>query len=108
MAIIKYKIVSDSMMPLIPIGAEVLITKSHVALELKRFDIIVFEQEKKLTCHYVWHQNRVFDKGKTFTRCLKYNLADEPFDNDKIMGVVTNYKIGFFTKIKILIREKLA
>jgi signal peptidase I len=107
MAIIKYKIVSDSMTPLIPIGAEIFLEKIGEDRELKRFDIVVFEQNKQLTCHYIWHQNKNFDKGMTFTRSLKYNAEDDPFDQDKILGIVTNYKIGFFTKIKILIRDKI-
>lgn len=105
MAILKYRIVSDSMTPLIPIGAEVLLEKINQDRPLKKFDIIVFEQKNFLTCHYVWHQNTTFDKGMIITRSLKYNEADTPFERDKIVGLVSNYQISFFIKMKILLNE---
>jgi signal peptidase I len=108
MAELKYKVVSDSMTPLIPVGAELLLEKINPETDLKKFDIIVFVKENKLTCHYVWRVNAHFDEGNFITRSLKTNIEDTPFDGKKIVGRVVNFKIGFFKKIEILFKNRNA
>lgn len=97
----KYKIASDSMEPLIPVGAEILI-EAVKAEEIKRFDILLFEESSKLMCHYVWHVNKTFNKGEITTRNLSFGEKDLPFGFDKVRGRVVNFKLGFFTKCRIL------
>jgi len=75
---LHFKIVSDSMMPLIPIGAEIHIEKIAKQTEFKKFDILLFKQGERLVCHYFWHQNEVIDKGLITTRCLKEGRMDHP------------------------------
>lgn len=104
---VRYRIVSDSMTPLIPIGAEVLLKDYVEGMELKRFDILVFKQKDRFICHYFWHKNRLYDQGLIVTRCLKMGSKDRPFETKEIVGIVTNYKINFFQKFKILLLDYL-
>jgi signal peptidase I len=103
---LKFIVVSDSMTPLIPVGSELIIEKINDEHELKKFDILLFKQDGKLTCHYYWHQNKIYDPGTVTTRSLKDGSFDSPFDRKKILGVVKNFKIGFCLKFKILLRDK--
>lgn len=102
---LKYKIVSDSMSPLIPIGAEIEIRKLVDGEQLKKFDIILFKQDMRLVCHYFWHENKIFDKGMINTRCIKNLDEDHPFARTQVIGVVTNFKIGNWLKFKMIIRD---
>ncbi len=102
---LKYRVISDSMTPLIPVGAEVCIRKLKEHEELRRFDIILFKQGNRLVCHYYWHENKVFDKGLVNTRCIKNKKEDHPFPKNQIIGVVTNFQISSWLKIKIMFRD---
>lgn len=104
---LKYKIVSDSMSPLIPIGAEIEIRKLEDSEELKKFDIILFKQDARLVCHYFWHENDIFDKGLINTRCINSLDEDHPFARNQIIGIVTNFKISNWLKFKMMIRDLL-
>lgn len=104
---IKYKVISDSMIPLIPVGAEILITPVKDASILKRFDILVFKVEDKLICHYLWHVNKVFDQGKIVTRNLKDGGCDIPFEFNKVHGRVTNFRLSGWHKFKIALGDYL-
>ena len=101
---IKYRVVSDSMEPLIPIGSELQLEKVSL-LNLKRFDIVVFEDGNKYTCHYIWHINESVDLGAIITRNLKGDY-DEPFHVEKVLGKVVNFKIPFLLKVKLLFWTK--
>lgn len=101
----KYIVVSDSMTPLIPVGSELIIEKIEDNRELKKFDILLFKLDDKLICHYFWHQNKYYAPGIVTTRSLKDGSFDSPFDRKKMLGVVINFKIGFFLKFKILMRD---
>ena len=104
---LKFIVVSDSMTPLIPVGSELIIEKIEHGQEFKKFDILLFKFDKKLMCHYFWHQNAYYDPGVVTTRNLKDGSLDSPFSRDNIVGIVTNFKINFFTKFKILLRDKI-
>jgi signal peptidase I len=103
----KFKIVSDSMAPLIVIGDEIIIKKIDSNYKFKKFDIILYKQGEKLFCHYFWHQNKNFDQGFVITRSLKNGFKDYPFSHSNIIGLVQNFKIGLILKIKILMRDLL-
>lgn len=100
--VLKYKVASDSMEPLIPVGAELLFEPVEQA-DIRRFDILVFQGSKSLMCHYVWHVNKVYNKGDITTRNLVNGEMDAPFEFDKVKGRVTNFKIGYFLKCRILL-----
>lgn len=106
MNLLKYKVVSDSMTPLIPVGAELDLEKIDESVPLKKFDIVVFVQNNQLMCHYVWHVNETFDKGIIRTRGLKHNEEDEPFHRKLIVGKVKNYRIGTLQKLWILFKNR--
>lgn len=106
MSLLKYKVVSDSMTPLIPVGAELDLEKIDETTVLKKFDIIVFIQNNQLTCHYIWHVNETFEKGTIRTRGLKHNEEDLPFHRKMVVGKVKNFKLGFFTKLRILFKNR--
>lgn len=103
---IRCKIVSDSMLPLIPVGAEIFLRKINKDEKFKVFDILVFKQNERLICHLFWHQNQFFDKDMIITRNLKAQEYDHPFERRMILGVVTNYRMSLFLKLKFLIIDK--
>lgn len=105
---LKFKVVSDSMTPLIPIGAELDLEKISDVAELKKFDIVVFVQSNQLTCHYIWHINHHFDKGTIFTRALKDDKEDLPFEYKMIVGRVKNFRLSFFTRLFLLLKNRKA
>lgn len=93
------------MTPLIPVGAELLIKKVPADYTLKRFDILLFKQDDKLVCHYFWQQITVLEKPMIVTRNLESGEFDYPFERKMLLGIVTNYKIGFFLKMKIFFKR---
>ncbi len=105
MATFKYRVVSDSMTPLIPVGAELTLEKVAEDAPLKRFDIVVFANNNQFMCHYVWHINTHFDAGLITTRSLKTNEEDHPFDRKMLHGRVLNYKLSWPLKLKILLKN---
>lgn len=107
MANLKYKVVSDSMTPLIPIGADLELEKISSLSDLKRFDIVVFVQNNQLMCHFIWHINDHFDKGVVVTRALKDNKEDAPFHYKSIVGKVKNFRMNFLTRLRVLIRDRI-
>jgi hypothetical protein len=105
---IKYRVITDSMEPLIPVGSEIELRKFEDQDKIELFDILVFMNNGKLICHYFWHSNEVFDRGLIVTRCLKNKNLDEPFERKNILGIVINYKISFWMKLKIIIGDKFS
>lgn len=93
------------MEPLIPINAELIVKKLNEHDILKKFDILLFKQDENLICHFLWHQNIVFDEGSIITKSLKNSKEDLPFKRKQIIGVVTNYKINLRLKLKVYLRE---
>jgi hypothetical protein len=93
------------MTPLIPVDAELLLESVDLK-ELKRFDIIVFQEGESLMCHYVWHINNFFDQGNIITRNLKNGIYDIPFSIEKVKGRVENYKISKLLRCAILVGLK--
>jgi hypothetical protein len=96
------------MEPLIRVGSEIELRKIGDQEKFQLFDILVFMNNGRLICHYYWHSNEVFDRGLIVTRCLKNKNRDEPFERKNILGIVVNYKISFWMKLKILISDKFS
>jgi signal peptidase I len=103
---LRCQIVSGSMEPLIQVGD--FITVKPVT-DLRRFDIVVFRQNRILICHYIWHKNRITDgRGEVFvTRPLVSIRADLPIHEQDILGLVENYKIPLRLKIGIIVKSLL-
>lgn len=97
----KYRVVSGSMEPVIPVGTELFLEPVSFG-DLKKFDIIVFNDSGKYTCHYIWHINKNIDQGMIITRNLDGYRFDDPFSFEKVVGRVTNIKLPFWIKLKLL------
>ena len=54
-SIFKGTVVTGSMVPVIKVGESVVVEVK--ANNLKRFDIIVFVENQKLICHFLWQMN---------------------------------------------------
>lgn len=98
---IKFKVVSESMNPVIRIGDE-LITKK-ITGDLNTFDIILFKRHNKLVVHYVWRNQKNFNNTVTTRSLQNIYLDEEPVSYSDIMGKVSNYKLSIFKKIKIIL-----
>lgn len=94
------QIVSGSMLPLIKIDEQLDLVR--LPTELKVFDIIVFYDNEKLVCHFVWKDQRDFNKS-VITRSLREPYKNEtPRDYNNIIGWVPSKKVPFKTKAKII------
>lgn len=99
LALFKSKVISDSMVPIIKIGDDVVIDVGNK--DIKRFDIIVFYHDGKLICHYLWRMNKIVKPILLQTRNMSGKL-DYPVTLDDYLGKVMNYKLSLWQKLKIL------
>lgn len=102
---IKGKIVSDSMTPLLAVGTE--ITIEVQAKDLKRFDIIVFYNDDKLICHFLWNLNRRIKPIFLQTRNLKNLGQDLPVSYDLYVGKVISHKLRIRDIFRIMVNDLL-
>ena len=94
------KIVSPSMDPLIRVNDTVTIEPVADVTSLRRFDLLVFELQGRLTCHFLWHRT-----GSQFlTRNLRdvYN-NDLPISTRAILGRVVDRRIPVAKRLAIVI-----
>lgn len=97
-------IVSDSMEPLIKVGDTITVNVGN--RELERFDVVVFWDEGKLVCHYVWTMNRIVPIDLLQTRSLKYHKGkDVPIGPSDYLGKVVSHRLRVREKFLILWRE---
>ena len=95
-----FKVVSDSMSPLIKINDTLNITDQ--LMNYNTFDIIIFKRSTKLVVHYIW-RNQIEFNQTVITRSLKNIYYDEePVKKNEIVGLVTNFKIRPLLKFKLL------
>lgn len=99
---LKLTVISDSMVPLIPVGGEIVI--KPICGELLPFEIVVFWDGTKLVSHYIWKKSIFGSSGKIIwlTRSLKnpeYN--DLPVEEEHILGVVSNFRVTISQKITV-------
>lgn len=95
----KGRIVSGSMVPVINIGEEIVVEVK--ARDLKRFDIVVFLDEGKLICHYLWTINRLVEPRLMQTRNT-YGHKDFPIREEDYIGRVISHRLSFWRKLKII------
>ena len=98
LSLFKSKVVSDSMLPVIQVGEEVIIDIGN--LEIKRFDIIVVYFDGKLVCHYLWHLNRFLKPILLQTRNMSGKM-DFPVKIEDYLGKVISHRLSLWQKIKI-------
>ncbi len=97
----KGKIVSGSMIPVIKIGD--VVTVEIGVTDLNRFDIIVFWEDGRLMCHYLWSQNKLLTPMLWQTRGLQGDF-DFPLDPQHYLGRVTSHRLWFWHKLKLALR----
>lgn len=89
----KFKIVTGSMDPLIPVGSNVVV---DTTAEIKLSDIIVFWQDNKLICHILWRKNKIISQhGQVIlvTRPLFGRRTDLSITANQVLGKVINYHL---------------
>jgi signal peptidase I len=98
------RIMSGSMEPVIRTGEQLMV--AEIAEPLRIFDIIVFWDGSVMICHFVWRINRAIkSKGERWivTRSLISSREDFPILESQILGRVTNRKLPFLRKLRILL-----
>ncbi len=100
---LRCRIVSDSMYPLLDVGSEI---EVEPVTRPERFDLVVFWERSRLTCHYVWSLNSVDDPPTVTTRSLKNpNEDDLPVPLDKILGRVVSHALDWRTRAWLIARS---
>lgn len=99
----KGVIVSDSMEPLIKTGDKIVVGIGD--RDLKRFDVIVFYNQGKLICHYLWAVNKIIEPILFQTRSLKYGGKDMPVSFDDYLGKVVSHRLSRKDKFIIVLRK---
>lgn len=93
---LEMNIVSDSMSPLINVGDKI---KIETIDKIELFDIIVFKEFERITCHYI-----IQTSPQILTASLKnMHTIDYPIEKDNILGIVINYKMNLYFKLKYLL-----
>ena len=88
------------MIPVIQIGEEIVVeVKSK---NIKRFDIVVFVQDKKLVCHYLWTLNKIVQPLLLQTRNMGGG-KDYPIKEEEYIGKVISHRLSVWQKLKILL-----
>lgn len=102
------RVASDSMEPILKEGQLVVVQERELR-QLKRFDIVVFWQQNKLFCHYLWTLQEDLATGEIgfITKSLKSPQdIDLPSKEYYLLGIVPN-QIPLYFKIKVLIKNLL-
>ncbi len=97
--VLKSRVISESMEPVIKIGDEVVVDVGN--LNLEPFDIVVIYLNQKLVCHYLWRKNQFVKPILYQTRSMLKKM-DMPVTEDLILGKVISHKIGFWRKLRLL------
>lgn len=96
------KIITDSMSPVIKVGEEIVV--EVLSGDLRRFDIIVFKQDDKLICHYLWGLNQEVEPRLMQTKSLKGD-KDLPIKPEDYLGKVVSHKLSLWRKLRILFKQ---
>lgn len=95
----KFKVVSDSMEPLIKIGDKVVV---QINGKVKRFDVVAFWGGDKLICHVLWHINQVRNAPQMLVTCpLDGRSPDLAIRQEDLLGPVLNFKLSLWQKLKL-------
>jgi hypothetical protein len=97
----EIRIVSDSMAPLLPVGALARIEACDFD-RVARYDLVVFWYDGKLMCHCVWDRGvlpAANGERTLVTKGLANSSADDPVRESWILGRVVSHRatpLGFF------------
>lgn len=93
---LKLRIASDSMLPLLKVG-EVIEVKKADLNSIQKFDVVVFFQDDKLMCHFVWSMQG----DQLITKSLKDpKSVDWPISEAAFLGK-TNVRVPLLSKLKV-------
>ena len=95
----KGTVVTGSMIPVIKVGEAIKVEVK--AKNLKRFDIIVFVQDQKLICHFLWQMNSKVLPRLYQTRNM-FGGRDFPISEEDYIGKVISHKMKWYHIIKVL------
>lgn len=97
---LNIRIISDSMQPLIRINEELVVMP--LPDKIIPFDLIVFLDQDKLICHFLWQDQKDFDQT-IITRSLKEFYTNEtPTPYNHILGYIREKKIPWYLRFKII------
>lgn len=95
---LEFPVATNSMEPLIEVGS--IINVSKITDPLDSFDIVVYWTGEILMAHYIWNAYNI--DNTILTRSLLNPIENsEPISKKYILGIVTNYRISFMTRVKI-------
>jgi len=100
---LAFRVVTGSMKPVIKPGDVVEIVP--VNTELRKFDIIIFDNSNVLVCHYIWKINQlsVGSSGPTITTRGLYAKEDLPVSFDRVLGKVVSHKLTLTTRLRLVL-----
>lgn len=105
---LRLRVASDSMNPVIRINDLISLESLKDIKTLKRFDLIVYEKDQRLFCHYFWSLNSLQQPTTICTRSLKEPFQNElPFTTDKVLGIVTSHRISFARQATLIFQNLL-
>lgn len=102
----SFQVVSGSMLPVIPIGAKVVV---GVGEPIQQWDIVVFwSADHRLTCHVLWHINQTSLGGKKvfITHGLQGKWMDLAITEEHVLGKVINYRLGWWWRWRLMWRSR--
>lgn len=99
---IEARIISNSMAPLI-VPNDIITIQPLNLDELGDYSIIVFKSGKALFCHIFVGFSQI-ERKHLKTIGLNNDGIDYPISIEDCLGVVTNYKLSFFHKIKLFLK----
>lgn len=92
------QVASDSMYPLLKVGQLINIEQASIE-SLKAFDLVVYWEQGRLQCHFLWHRNL---DGGLITRSLKNPTVSDPLVSPQdYLGKVAGNGLSLWQKAKI-------
>jgi signal peptidase I len=95
----KFKVITPSMEPIIKVGDNIVV--DILAKDIRRFDIIVFKEEGRLICHYLWSMNKLFEPIMLQTRSM-LGEKDYPIKYEDYLGKVISQRLSLWVRFKIM------
>lgn len=104
---ITLRVASDSMLPLLKIGQSVNVINQDPQ-KAQKFDILVFWQDNKLICHFLWavQEKSGINERVYITKSLKSPKdVDLPIKENLILGKI-DVKIPLILKCKVFMMNR--
>ncbi|MCY4523381.1 MAG: hypothetical protein OXB84_01450, partial [Halobacteriovoraceae bacterium] len=101
-----FKLMGDSMRPLIESNTLVTLKRVDDIHSLKIFDIVTFFDNRTqiIVCHYFFRQN-IIDNNMNTRPLNPIDGQDIPFPPQFLLGKVDNFKINLLLKLKIVFKS---